>query len=59
MSEVEIIVVAGAIALNLDRQFQAVVLDAFPGIEEGITAIEENELVDEELDALKRTRSGQ
>jgi cytochrome c biogenesis protein CcdA len=53
------IVVAAAIALNLDRQFQAVVLDAFPGIEEGITAIEENELVDEELNALKRTRSGQ
>jgi cytochrome c biogenesis protein CcdA len=53
------IVVAGAIALNLDRQFQAVVLDAFPGLAEGITAVEENELVEEELDALRSTRSEQ
>lgn len=48
------IVVAAAIAFNLDRQFQGAVLDAFPGLEQGITAIERNRVVEEELDRLRR-----
>ena len=48
------IVVAAAIALNLDRQFQLFVLDTFPGLEAGLTSLEESELVSGELERLER-----
>ncbi len=47
------ILVAAAIAFNLDRDFQVWVLDTFPALERGITAIERNDLVEEELDRLR------
>jgi cytochrome c-type biogenesis protein len=47
------IVVAAAIALNLDRQFQSFVLDTFPGLETQLTSIEESDLVSDQLDRLQ------
>lgn len=48
------IVVAAAIALNLDRQFQALVLDAFPGLEQSIISVEQNDRVRAELQRLQQ-----
>ena len=47
------IAVSAAIAFNLDRQFQSWVLDTFPALERGITAIERNDRVEAELDRLR------
>jgi cytochrome c biogenesis protein CcdA len=50
------IVVAAAIALNLDRQFQSFVLDTFPGLATSLTSIEESDLVADELDRMESMR---
>ena len=50
------IVVAAAIAFNLDRQFQSFILDTFPGLETGLTRIEESDLVSDQLDRLESQR---
>lgn len=46
------ILVALAIALGLDRQFQTWVLDTFPGLETSLTSFEDNEAVRQELERL-------
>jgi len=46
------ILTALALFFNLDRKFQTYVLDKFPGYGSGLTSIEDNEIVQQELEKL-------
>jgi cytochrome c biogenesis protein CcdA/thiol-disulfide isomerase/thioredoxin len=50
------ILTALAIGFNLDRQFQSFILEKFPNYGVGLTKIEENEAVRQELDRVKQER---
>jgi cytochrome c biogenesis protein CcdA/peroxiredoxin len=52
------ILTAMAIYLNLDRRFQAWVLDQFPGYGTGLTQLEDNPMIDKQLQQLTEPQEG-
>lgn len=47
------IITAIAIFFNVDRQFQTYILEVFPEYGDGLTSLEDNDLVQQQLDALQ------